>query len=138
MLVKKALLDCKFHLRFECFSTFSLRFINQYIALIWNSIVPLKCFTLKRLEKRFYLEMVFCYQNCSYLLWEKKCSSDQGLYKFELKAKNLQNSWDHWNNLFKQWKVRTIFGNRMFFWLVPVNVRKLFLPLGKFFFMFPS
>ena len=29
-------------------------------------------------------EMVFCYQNCSDLLWEKKCSSDQEkLLKFE-------------------------------------------------------
>ena len=28
--------------------------------------------------------MVFCYQNCSDLLWEKKCSSDQEkLLKFE-------------------------------------------------------
>ena len=26
---------------------------------------------------------------------------------------NAENFWDHLNNLFKQWKVRTIFGNRM-------------------------
>ena len=32
-----------------------------------------------------------------------------------LKAENLQKFWDLWNNLFKQWKVRTIFGNRMLF-----------------------
>ena len=32
-----------------------------------------------------------------------------------LKAENLQNFWDHQNNLFKQWKLRTIFGNRMLF-----------------------
>ena len=29
-------------------------------------------------------EMIFCYQNCSDILWEKKCSSDRGkLLKFE-------------------------------------------------------
>ena len=48
-------------------------------------------------------EVVFCYQNCSDLL-EKRCSSDrEKLWKF----KNLQKVWN-------QWKVRTIFGNRMF------------------------
>ena len=26
-----------------------------------------------------------------------------------LKAENLQNFWEHWNNLFEQWNVRTIF-----------------------------
>ena len=42
----------------------------------------------------FVKGMAFCYQNCSDQLWEKSF-------------------WDHWNNLFKQWKVRTIFGKRM-------------------------
>ena len=32
-----------------------------------------------------------------------------------LKAENLQKFWDYSNNLFKQWKVRPIFGNKMFF-----------------------
>ena len=41
----------------------------------------------------------FCYHNCSYLLWEKIVLVTE------------QNFWDHWNNLFKQWKFRTIFGN---------------------------
>ena len=31
------------------------------------------------------------------------------------KAENLQKNWDHKNNLFKQWKVRAISGNRMLF-----------------------
>ena len=34
-------------------------------------------------------------------------------------ASNFQKFWDDQSNLFKQWKVGTIFGNRMFFWLVP-------------------
>ena len=36
-------------------------------------------------------------------------------WKSRLKAEELQNCWDHKNNLFKQWKDRTIFGNRMLF-----------------------
>ena len=41
----------------------------------------------------------------------RNCSSDwEKLLKFRLKAENLQKIWDHKNNLFKQWKVRTIFG----------------------------
>ena len=36
--------------------------------------------------------MVFCYQNCSDLLWEKKCSSDQEkLLKFEAEGRELAN-----------------------------------------------
>ena len=43
------------------------------------------------------LQMVFCYQNCSDLLWEK----------VELVVE--KNLWDsRLNNLFKQWNVRTI------------------------------
>ena len=35
-------------------------------------------------EESTVSEMVFCYQNCSDLLWEKICSSDQEkLLKFE-------------------------------------------------------
>ena len=55
-----------------------------------------------------FVQMVFWYQNSSDLLWEKKWNS-------RLKAENLQKFWDHLNNLFKQWKVRTISGNRMLF-----------------------
>ena len=54
--------------------------------------------------------MVFCYQNCSDLLSEKIVL---------VIKKNLQKFWDNKNNFFKQWKVRTIFGNRMLFYLVP-------------------
>ena len=51
------------------------------------------------------------------LFWStvrKKCSCDQEK-PLELKAegKKIAKFWDHKNNLFKQWKVRTIFGNRM-------------------------
>ena len=64
--------------------------------------------------------MVFCYQNCSDLLWEKNVLViEKNFWNSRLKAENLQNFWDHLNNLFKQWKVRTISGNRMLFLLVP-------------------
>ena len=42
----------------------------------------------------------------SRVLWEK-------LLKFKAEGR------DHFNNLFRQWKVRTISGNRMLFQLVP-------------------
>ena len=59
---------------------------------------------------------VFCYQNCSGLLWEKNVLViKKKIWNSRLKAENFQKFWDHKNNLFKQWKVRTIFGNRMLF-----------------------
>ena len=39
------------------------------------------------------LATVFCYQNCSGLLWEKKCSIDrEKLLKFEAEGQEI---WDH-------------------------------------------
>ena len=64
----------------------------------------------------FFTTMVFCYQNCSDLLWEIiVLVNEKNFWNLRLKAENFQNFWDHLNNLFKQWKVRTIFGNRMLF-----------------------
>ena len=61
-------------------------------------------------------KMVFCYQNCSDLLWEKiVLVIEKYFWNSRLKAENLQNFSDHWNNLFKQWKDRAISGNRMLF-----------------------
>ena len=61
-------------------------------------------------------KMVFCYQNCSDLLWEEIVQVvEKNFWNSRLKAEDLQKFWDHSNNLFKQWKVRTIFGNRMLF-----------------------
>ena len=61
-------------------------------------------------------QMVFCYQNCSDLRWERiVLVIEKNFWNLRLKAENFQNFWDHLNNLFKQWKVRTIFGNRMLF-----------------------
>ena len=54
--------------------------------------------------------MVFCYQNCSDLLWEKiVLVFEKNFLNSRLKAENLKIYWDHLNNLFKQWKVRTLF-----------------------------
>ena len=60
--------------------------------------------------------MVFCYQNCPDLLWEKiVLVIEKFFWNSRLKAKNLEIFWDHQNNLFKQWKVRIIFCSRMIF-----------------------
>ena len=62
------------------------------------------------------LALIFCYQNCSDLLCEKNVLViEKNFWNSRLKAENLQKLWDHLNNLFKQWKVRTIFGNKMLF-----------------------
>ena len=69
-----------------------------------------------KLNCKFFLwkVMVFCYQNCSGLLWEKNVLViEKNFWNSRLNAENLQKFWDLWNNLFKQSKVRTIFGNRI-------------------------
>ena len=49
-------------------------------------------------------------------MWEKiVLVIEKNFWNSWLKTENLQKIWDHLNNLFKQWEVRTIFGNRMFF-----------------------
>ena len=41
-------------------------------------------------------EMVFCYHNCSDLLWEKiVLVNEKNFWNSRLKAENLQNFWDH-------------------------------------------
>ena len=61
------------------------------------------------------VRIVFCYQNLSDLLWEKNVVViDKFFWNLRLMAENLKMSWDHDNNLFKQWMARTIFGNIMF------------------------
>ena len=64
----------------------------------------------------FFVDIVFCYPNCSDLLWEKiVLVIEKNFWNLRLNAENFQNFWDHYNNLFEQWKVRTICGNRMLF-----------------------
>ena len=62
--------------------------------------------------------MVFCYQNSSNLLWEKiVLVIKKKLLKFEAEGREFAKFLRSLEqlNLFKQWKVRTIFGNRMLF-----------------------
>ena len=55
-------------------------------------------------------------QNCSDLMGEKNfLLIEKNFWNSRLKAESLQNFRYHLNNLFKQWKVRTTFGNRMLF-----------------------
>ena len=67
-------------------------------TLVWNMV---KLSKTKR-KKNQINEMVFCFQNCSDLLWGKVVQH----LKFEAKS---QKFWDHQNNLFKQGQVRTVF-----------------------------
>ena len=51
------------------------------------------------------------------LFWptmRKNCFTDrEKLLKFKAEGREFTKFLSHYNNLFKQWKVRTIFGNRM-------------------------
>ena len=56
-------------------------------------------------------EMVFCYQNCSDLLWEKKCSRvREKLLKFEAEGQEFAKVLRSLEQF-----IQTIFGNRMLF-----------------------
>ena len=57
---------------------------------IWNCICILLC------TSAFDYNLVFCYQNCSDLLWEKIVLVIEKIFwNSRLKAENLQNFWDH-------------------------------------------
>ena len=90
----------------------------------WNGMVKLLQ------DQKADIGRVFCFSNCSNLLWElvfyfQNCSdllwknlhqwSRKTFANLKLKAENLQKFWNHLNNLFKQWKFKTISGNRMLF-----------------------
>ena len=90
------------------FSTAFCYFNHFQIEMVCSRVGSLLC--------RICIEMLFCYQNCSDLLWEKiVLVIEKNFWNSRLKAKNFQKFWDHLNNLFKQWKDRTISGNRMLF-----------------------
>ena len=61
--------------------------ILQSLGNLWASCVVIyDCHT----------KMVFCYQNCSDLLWEKiVLVIEKNFWNSRLKAENLQNFWDH-------------------------------------------
>ena len=52
--------------------------------------------------------LVFCFQNWSYLLWQKKMFqwSRKTFWNSMPKAQNLQKCWDNLNDLFEQWKFK--------------------------------
>ena len=108
--------------------------LQEIVENFWSDIIPVRIFrncalvgkkiiVFQRLNNGCLSqklkgnggEMVFCYQNCSDLLWEKNVLVIQRKKRnSRLKAENVQNFWDHQNNLFKQWKVRTSFGKGPF------------------------
>ena len=110
--------SCFAYIRFFVGTLAPTTLFSQRANLFFN--VKLTVCLLGKLELSVnifvWFALVFCYQNCSDLLWEKIVPViEKTFWNSRLKAENLQNFWDHLNNLFKQWKVRTISGNRMFF-----------------------
>ena len=64
--------------------------------------------------------MVFCYQNCSDLLWEKNCSSDQEkLLEFEAEGRDLAKFLRSLDQFIPTVNGQYNFQNRILFWLVP-------------------
>ena len=63
------------------------------------------------------LELVFCFQNCSDLLWEKNCPSNgEKLLKFKAECQEFATFLrSHEQSIQTAWKVKTVFGNRMLF-----------------------
>ena len=79
---------------------------NFSSALLFVCVGPTQCcLNVTILQRISSFWMVFCYQNCSDLLWEKIVQViEKKFQNSRLKAEIWQNFWDH------QWKVRTIFG----------------------------
>ena len=61
--------------------------------------------------------MVFCYQNCSDLLWEKNCSSDwETLLKFEAEGREFAKNFEFTRKICSNSeRLEQFLGNRMLF-----------------------
>ena len=80
--------------------------------------------------------MAFCFQTVL-TFCEKKIVFviEKHFWSSRLKTKNLQSCWDHWNNIFEQWRVSTIFETEFFFnLLLEVRFRSnkiIIIQIGK-------
>ena len=63
-------------------------FQNGFYVLGYLSSQAVREYFFNFAKESYFSEMVFCYQNCSDLLWEKNCSSDrEKLLKFEAEGR---------------------------------------------------
>ena len=71
--------------------------------LIWDKFADCQSFKIRepQIKLRSYLLIILV--------------TEKNFWNSRLKAENLQNFWDHWNNLFKQWQVRRILVTECFF-----------------------
>ena len=82
-----------FSLPLLCFFSISQDFLLLFLELLKSQMQIL--IAPPSLWPAFH-RMVFCYQNCSDLLWEKiVLVIEKNFWNSRLKAKNLQNFWDH-------------------------------------------
>ena len=90
LLIKDAFLDC-----YQSFSTFSKRFFyatEYFFTYIYNAVLS----RMLRIFLWYNIELVFCYHNCSDLLWKKNVLViEKNFWNLRLMAKNLQKNWDH-------------------------------------------
>ena len=100
------------HLRKSCFEFYSQKISNLNYS---GQYYPMMNFV-----SNFCLEVVFCYQNCSDLLWEKNVLVIVKTFEIRGWRPRICKNFDITRTiLFKQWKVITIFGDRMLFNVLP-------------------
>ena len=88
---------------YHIFSNFTCMFLNP------NSFFNLNSNCSNLLDMSNLLEQVkkaFCHHSA----WINCSSEREKLLKFGAEGREFANIWDHQNNSFKQWKVRTISG----------------------------
>ena len=108
----------------------TLPLITKWSNLFWGRIYTKSQYSKIHIQISMYLIKKKCRDGILLpkLFWptvRKKFGSDREKpLKFEAEGENFQIFWDHKNNLFKQWKARTIFSNRMLFFTCSWTFRK--------------
>ena len=100
-----------------------LHFFFLWSNKLWNQKVKTQQKVAASDSLHNQLHIAFCKEKWYFVTkivltyFEKKCSCEwEKLLKFEAKSQEFAKILRSLNNLFKQWKVRIIFGNRIFFW----------------------
>ena len=105
-------LFCFFYCSSGFFCSSTLAF---FLQIIWLDKYYLFYSQLNNNWAFVIFSLVLDYREIWYFVTKIVLVMEKNFWNSRLKAENLQKFWDHSNNLFKQWKVRTIFGNRMLF-----------------------
>ena len=73
-----------------------MKLLAKVIQIIIYGLDQMLLYLLQGKKTDKTTEMVFCYQNCSDLLWEKiVLVIEKNFWNSRLKAEKFQNFWDH-------------------------------------------